>query len=82
MSETSTDGTAADGDELRERVTKAAELLGWGQGSVNRFARALTGKTWEECGEEELREMLDEYEVLIDVVEAKKARSGGVSPCS
>lgn len=59
---------------LRERVVEAAGKLGWGPESISRFARALTGRAWEECGEEELREMLQEYEVLIEVVEAKRAR--------
>ena len=79
MSETPSNGTATGDTELRERVVEAAGRLGWGRGSISRFASALTGKSWKECGEEELREMLDEYEVLIGVVEAKRARSGGRS---
>ncbi len=59
---------------LRERVVEAAGQLGWGLDSISRFARALMGKAWDECGEEELHEMLQEYEVLIEVVEAKRAR--------
>ncbi len=82
MSETPSNGTTTGDSDLRERVVEAARRLGWGRGSISRFASALTGKSWEECGEEELREMLDEYEVLIAVVEAKRARSGGRSSCS
>lgn len=74
MSNTGQKRDTASTAALRERVAEAAGQLGWGPESISRFARALTGKTWEECGEEELRAMLQEYEVLIEVVETKRAR--------
>ena len=59
---------------LRQRVVAAAGRLGWACDDVARFALALTGTRWAECGEEELRQMLEEYDALIGVVEAKQAR--------
>ncbi len=59
---------------LRERVAAAAGQLGWRSDDVARFALALTGAPWEACGEEELGQMLAEYDALIGVVEAKLSR--------
>ncbi len=69
------DENRADQATLRRRVVEAAARLGWGRESVGCFAKALTGQSWEECAEAELREVLEEYEALIRVVEEKMARN-------
>ncbi len=69
------DENRADQATLRRQVVEAAARLGWSRESVGCFAKALTDKSWEECSEAELREVLEEYEALIRVVEEKQARN-------
>ncbi len=67
----------AEQDELRRRVLIAGKVLGWSPDSVARFAEALTGKKWEECGADELTEVLGEYDDLLAVVQRKLERRAG-----
>lgn len=61
-------------DELRRRVLIAGRELGWSPDSVARFAEALTGKKWDECGADELTEVLGEYDDLLAAVQRKLER--------
>ncbi len=68
-------------EELRRRVLTAGGTLGWSRDGVARFAEALTGKRWDECGPAELGEVLEEYRELLAAVRRKRERGsrGGAS---
>lgn len=63
--------------KLRTRVMRAGACLGWAPPDVASFAQALTGRSWEACGEAEIEAVLGEYQDLIDVIEDRRNRKGG-----
>lgn len=63
--------------ELRTRVMRTGACLGWEPPDVASFAQALTGRSWEACGESELEAVLGEYLDLIDAIEDRWERKGG-----
>lgn len=60
---------------LRSAVLSLGAFLGWQPHEVIGFTKALTGRAWQRCGRAELEMVLEEYQTLIQVIEAKAART-------
>jgi hypothetical protein len=61
-------------NHLRDVVLQLGERLGWGPRDVMAFAEGLTGCPWVRCGSVEFAAVLDEYQMLIQAIEAKRTR--------
>jgi hypothetical protein len=59
---------------LRNAVLRLGGLLGWEPCEVVAFAEGLTGCSWDRCGAVEFALVLDEYQMLVRAIEAKRAR--------
>ncbi len=59
---------------LRHVVLQLGERLGWEPRDVMAFAEGLTGCPWAFCGSVEFAAVLDEYQMLIQAIEAKRTR--------
>lgn len=64
---------AAAGGELRAGILRLGALLGWDVGTVARFAAAVTGRQWLDCGPTELERVLEAYATLARRVRAAQA---------
>lgn len=60
---------------LRSAVLSLGAFLGWQPHEVISFTKALTGRAWQRCGRAELEMVLEEYQTLIQVIDAKAART-------
>lgn len=60
---------------LRSAVLDLGGYLGWQPHEVISFSEALTGRPWQRCGCADLEAVLEEFRSLIQVIEAKAARS-------
>jgi hypothetical protein len=63
-----------EGAALRTMVLRLGGLLGWSPSEVSAFAEALTGCPWQRAGRNELELVLEEYLILVRVLQAKRAR--------
>lgn len=63
-----------EGDRLRDVVLRIGESLGWEPRDVMAFAEDLTGCPWVRCGSVEFVAVLDEYLMLNQAIEAKRAQ--------
>ena len=61
-------------DRLRNVVLQLGERLGWERRDVMAFAEGLTGCPWVRCGSVEFAAVLNEYQMLIQAIEAKRTR--------
>ena len=61
-------------DRLRDVVLRTGDSLGWQPRDVMAFAEGLTGCPWVSCGSAEFAAVLDEYQMLIRAIEAKRAQ--------
>jgi hypothetical protein len=61
-------------DRLRDAVLRLGGLLAWEPCDVMAFAEGLTGCPWDRCGAVEFALVLDEYQMLVRAIEAKRAR--------
>jgi hypothetical protein len=63
-----------EGERLRDVVLGIGESLGWETRDVMAFAEGLTGCPWVRCGSVEFVAVLEEYKMLIQAIEAKRAQ--------
>jgi hypothetical protein len=61
-------------NHLRDVVLQLGERLGWEPRDVMAFAEGLTGCPWVRCASVEFAAVLDEYQMLIQAIEAKGAQ--------
>jgi len=61
-------------NHLRDVVLQLGERLGWEPRDVMAFAEGLTGCPWVRCASVEFAAVLDEYQMLIQAIEAKRTR--------
>jgi hypothetical protein len=65
---------ACDDGTMREAVLRLGGLLGWEPGEVIAFTEGLTGCTWEHCTSAEFAQVVDEFQALVQAIEAKASR--------
>ena len=66
------DDAAAEG-ELRAGIVRLGARLGWDARTVARFAAAVTGRSWRQCGPTELERVLEAYATLAGRVRTAQA---------
>ena len=76
--ETFTNGSAA---EYREALLRAACHLALERDTVVRLTEALSGRSWEECGADELTTVVQYLRAAIRDAVAKQTHSRSERPC-